>query len=164
MIGPLVGLGAAAACVALAWRAAWRIGPETDAWTAEVREALGEAKSDEEKVALVDQLLGEFERRIVEGEHWPRAALWLNFAVGFCTLIAEALTSRWAEAAAVLIESAAGAMAALAGGRAMRRMQEQARRQADEIVARLAGELIHREVAIPRRRKLRIRRKPGEKR
>jgi hypothetical protein len=160
VIGLWIGLAVVVGCSLLAWAPTWRVRRTLAAWSDEVRAAVAEARGDGEKVALVDQLAAELERGLDTDAHWPRTAAWLALAGAVGAVIAMlSWGAPLADLLALAVMGAAAVMLSLAGARGRRQRHEQARHEADRVIAGLVGDLVHREVWIPRPRTPRFKKK-----
>ena len=157
----MVGVGlcalAAAASAALGWLSVVRLGRGGEAWIDELKSEVGGATSDEERVAVVDELLADFDRRLETDAHWPKAAVYLAVASGLGALIAAWWLGGWRETSYGLPVVATGVAVAVAAAGAHSRRRQRMREGADRLVSTLLGDLARRDVTIPRRRKPRFR-------
>jgi hypothetical protein len=160
----LVGLALvwALGCVGVAWwypRSIARLG--LGPWSAELGEALEDARSDAERVAIANQALAEAEHALVQREGVPAAAGWL--VLGGCALAAVAgLLVEPALALVLVVGAAAGGVGGCAlASRVGRERARRCRARLDAAVHERVGALYDAEVELPRRRSLRRRRRRG---
>jgi hypothetical protein len=143
----------------VAWTPVVRIARRQAAFAAELRDQLAGSVSDEDRIATTDAALADFEQRLDVDADGPKAGAWIAIAGGVCSIIAGYWLAGWQIALVGLPIAFAGVIASLAARHALGQRQESARVEVDRLVVRQLGDLVDREVALPRRRRPRFKKK-----
>lgn len=161
VVGLVVGLLAwTAVCVAMAWRYPRRVRAATGArWRADLEESYRVARGDPARIAAVNDALADVEHDLDAAARFPVTAGWLAVNGWLLTVLAGLLWGREPLLLASLPIGFGGLVGTQSARRRGLRKARACREEADRIISELAGELVHREVEMPVRRRRRGRRR-----
>lgn len=130
-------------------------------WQRELAEGLAEAEGEPERVTAAEMALATAEHALRFGAGWPRVALWLCAAGGMLSAAVAVLLRAWWSLGPVVGTTLLGMVACVWARRATRRRAAAARGAVDDLVAFVLGDLYHRPVSAPQRRRMRWQRHRG---
>jgi hypothetical protein len=134
-----------------------RLAP-SDSWEHELSSELLRAEGDGARLVAINDTLNSVDHRMLARDRWPWAAAWITGSGSLLIAVAGVLSGVGVELLWGLAAGAVGVVACLRARSSGRRLAARRRAAVDALVELLAGELYHREVELPRRRRPRFRR------
>jgi Flp pilus assembly protein TadB len=151
---------AAVCCVFVAWRWALQVASVAQRdWESDLAHELAAARSDDERIVLVNDALDDVEHELTAGDRVPKLTAWIALFGSALALVAGALRGPDPRLLGCVAIAVAGASACLLAGRTARRSAAKQRERIDALIAAMVGDLYRSGADTPQRRSRRRRRR-----